>query len=81
MPLYDYRCDDCGDFRAFRAMKDSHLPQACPQCAVDCLRTLVAPYLSGGQAEGWLGRQQGQAGGSGSWRKMCGFGCSHAGCG
>lgn len=78
MPLYDYECSRCGGFRAFRPMRDSQLPQDCPSCAASCERTLSAPFLSGAD-DGWLSRPQGQTPG-GSWRKMCGFGCSHAGC-
>jgi putative FmdB family regulatory protein len=80
MPLYDYQCRDCGDFRAFRPMRDSQLAHPCPECATPCERSLSAPYLSGG-SDGWLSRAAAQGAGSGSWRKMCGFGCSHAGCG
>jgi len=74
MPLYDYHCGRCGDFRAFHPMRDSQLPQACPECAAACERSLSAPFLSGG-SDGLLSRPQG-----GSWRKMCGFGCTHAAC-
>lgn len=76
MPLYDYHCGRCGDFRAFRPMRDSQLPQACPECAASCQRSLSAPFLSGASSDGLLSRPQG-----GSWRKMCGFGCTHAACG
>lgn len=79
MPLYDYACADCGEFRAFRAMRDSALPHPCPVCTQPSERTLSAPFLSGQEGGGWLGRSKPGAQGN-SWRKMCGFGCSHANC-
>jgi putative FmdB family regulatory protein len=78
MPLYDYACAGCGDFRAFRPMRESAEPQPCPGCARLSERTLSAPFLSG-SADGWLSRPKGHAPGA-SWRSMCGFGCSHANC-
>lgn len=78
MPLYDYECNRCGDFREFHPMRDSQLPQPCPACGDASARALSAPFLSGA-SDGWLSRPQGAAPGS-SWRKMCGFGCAHAGC-
>lgn len=78
MPLYDYACAACGEFRAFRPMRESDQPQACPACARLSERTLSAPFL-GGQPTGWMSRPRGPAQGA-SWRSMCGFGCSHANC-
>jgi putative FmdB family regulatory protein len=46
MPLYDYRCPTCGSFRAFRPMRESSFPVACPICAVSSERMLNAPFLS-----------------------------------
>lgn len=80
MPLYDYQCSRCGDFRAFHPMRDSQRSQPCPVCAASCARSLSAPFLSGAAADGLLTNPQGQTAG-GSWRARCGFGCSHAGCG
>ena len=77
MPLYDYHCQRCGDFRAFRAMKDADASQACPHCDEACERRLTAPMLGGGQP--WLGQPRGGAG-RGGWRAACGLGCSHASC-
>ncbi|MGH6902465.1 MAG: FmdB family zinc ribbon protein, partial [Geminicoccaceae bacterium] len=30
MPLYDYRCSACGDFRAWRRMSAAAEPADCP---------------------------------------------------
>lgn len=78
MPLYDYACADCGEFRAFRPMSASDQAHPCPTCDAPSARTLSAPFL-GGQQDGWLGRPKASAQGN-SWRKMCGFGCTHANC-
>ena len=47
MPTYEYLCDDCGDFTAFRPMSERNLPCACPVCGGDSQRVLLsAPTLS-----------------------------------
>jgi putative FmdB family regulatory protein len=78
MPFYEYQCARCGDFRALRPMRESDLPQPCPDCEVPCERMLAAPFLAAGSGA-WLGKPR-TASAGGSWRSMCGFGCSHAGC-
>jgi putative FmdB family regulatory protein len=32
MPLYEFRCPDCGLFEEWRAMADSSKPAHCPAC-------------------------------------------------
>lgn len=32
MPLYEYRCDRCGEFEAWRSMKQYNAPMDCPEC-------------------------------------------------
>jgi putative FmdB family regulatory protein len=46
MPLYDYRCTDCGEFRAWGAMRDAAAPVACPDCRQPAPRAVVAPNLA-----------------------------------
>ncbi len=46
MPLYDYRCPSCGDFRAWRSMSEAGLPAPCPVCAGPAARAIVAPNLA-----------------------------------
>lgn len=76
MPMYDYSCVDCGDFRVIRPMAESHVAQACPVCGQACARALRAPFLAGGEQPR---RPAGAAPGSGRvpWRVACGLGCSH----
>ena len=79
MPLYNYRCDRCGEFRAFRPMAESSQSLSCPACGAPSERALSAPFLAGASPSGWLTNpRHGQPGGS--WRAACGFGCSHANC-
>ena len=48
MPVYDYACDDCGVFTAFRPMSAFRDPCACPGCGNDSPRAfLSAPALAG----------------------------------
>jgi putative FmdB family regulatory protein len=44
--LYDYRCPDCGEFRAWRRMSEGHAPVDCPSCAGQAARAVVAPNLA-----------------------------------
>lgn len=46
MPLYDYRCPDCGEFRAWGAMSEAAAPVACPDCRRLAPRAVVAPSLA-----------------------------------
>ena len=47
MPLYDYRCVSCGDFRALRPMSESGAPVVCPVCGAPSDRLIAAPFLAG----------------------------------
>jgi len=46
MPLYDYTCRACGDFRAWRTMSAAAKTVACPSCDAPAGRTMVAPNLA-----------------------------------
>ena len=46
MPLYDYVCDDCGDFRSWRKMSESGDSMACPTCEQIVGRAVTAPSLA-----------------------------------
>ena len=80
MPLYDFRCARCGEFRARGSIQAAGAPAACPLCGAACAKLLSAPFLGGGAAaSGWLARPQLQAqtqAGRANWRHACGFGCN-----
>jgi len=46
MPLYDYHCSRCGDFRAWRRMSEAGDPADCPTCDASASRAVVAPNLA-----------------------------------
>ncbi|MGM0552271.1 MAG: FmdB family zinc ribbon protein [Pseudomonadota bacterium] len=46
MPLYDYRCPNCGDFSDFGRLAESSAPHACPTCGSEAARVISAPRLS-----------------------------------
>ena len=46
MPLYDYSCEDCGPFRAWRSMSDAAAPEDCPTCGAEARREMTAPFLA-----------------------------------
>ena len=46
MPLYDYRCFDCGDFEAWRKLAELDLPMTCPQCDSTVKRLFSPPNIN-----------------------------------
>lgn len=75
MPLYDYRCGSCGDFREFRRMSESDAPVECPTCGMPSGRVIATPFLAGGDP----GRQTTvQRYGQSGIRHTCGHGCTHS---
>jgi putative FmdB family regulatory protein len=45
MPLYDYHCDEHGNFRAWRGISEARAPMPCPDCDRPALRQVAAPSL------------------------------------
>jgi putative FmdB family regulatory protein len=73
MPLYDYRCERCGDFREFRPMAQSGAAGTCPGCGGRSERLMVAPYLGADPSSRFGQRPAGPP----SVRAACGHGCTH----
>lgn len=46
MPLYDYRCTDCGDFEQWLQIADLDLPVHCSDCNQVAIRLISAPNIS-----------------------------------
>jgi putative FmdB family regulatory protein len=46
MPLYEYRCDDCGTFSAIRKMSEFSMPSVCGNCGAACERVISAPHFA-----------------------------------
>lgn len=42
MPLYEFACEDCGPFSAWRSMSESSQPAPCPTCDASAQRILSA---------------------------------------
>jgi putative FmdB family regulatory protein len=42
MPLYEYRCERCGEFEGMRSMAEAAEPSACPDCGEPSARILSA---------------------------------------
>ena len=74
MPLYDYRCEKCGHFRAMRRMTECGAPAPCPECGTPANRILSAPFV-GGRDSG--GGAEAAGGCTPQMRHMCGQGCVH----
>jgi putative FmdB family regulatory protein len=77
MPLYDYRCESCRDFREIRPMSESSAPRMCPICGAMSERMILTPFLAGnGPGDP---RAHGQSNRTG-FPHRCGHGhgCSHS---
>jgi putative FmdB family regulatory protein len=46
MPLYDYRCEGCGPFEEWRAMRDAAKDITCPSCGGRARWAISAPNIS-----------------------------------
>jgi putative FmdB family regulatory protein len=77
MPLYDYRCVSCGDFREIRPMTESRTSRVCPVCGALSEKVIAAPFLAARDADSEIAhRRNAQT----SVRRACGHahGCSHS---
>jgi putative FmdB family regulatory protein len=48
MPLYEFRCDECGVFDEWRTMAECSAPAQCPDCENDAKRIFSPPALLSG---------------------------------
>jgi putative FmdB family regulatory protein len=46
MPVYDFNCEECGDFRAFLSIDQRNDPTPCPSCLETGRRVILAPNLA-----------------------------------
>lgn len=46
MPLYEYRCNPCGEFEALRTMADYNAPISCPECNQVATKIFSAPNIN-----------------------------------
>ena len=46
MPLYAYKCDDCGPFDKFRRMAEVGNPMPCPECETIATRVFTPPSVN-----------------------------------
>ena len=66
MPLYEYRCDDCGaDFEEVRRITDEH-PPPCPQCESGNVHRLISQTSFVLKGSGWYVTDYAKKGASGS---------------
>ncbi|MEX3969616.1 zinc ribbon domain-containing protein [Paraburkholderia caribensis] len=45
MPLYDYRCEACGNFEVMRKVAQREEPACCPVCGLTGVRVQTSPSL------------------------------------
>lgn len=80
MPLYDYRCPDCGDFSDFGRIAQSSAPHACPTCGTEAPRVISAPRLSlmnSSNRERWERNERSQHAPKKVRRSSCGCSGTH----
>lgn len=46
MPVYDFTCSECGDFRALLTIDERNEPTPCPECSRVGKRLILAPNLA-----------------------------------
>ncbi|MCC5897972.1 MAG: zinc ribbon domain-containing protein [Phormidium sp. GEM2.Bin31] len=46
MPLYEYRCPQCGEFEAWRTIASRDQAPACPDCNGPSARIFAAPMVN-----------------------------------
>ncbi|MGV2830502.1 FmdB family zinc ribbon protein [Myxosarcina sp. GI1(2024)] len=46
MPIYEFRCHDCGEFEALRSIAESNAPINCPQCSKAALKIFSVPNVN-----------------------------------
>ena len=45
MPLYEFRCEDCGVFDLWRSLSESSAPAHCPDCKEPARRIFSPPAI------------------------------------
>ena len=45
MPIYDYSCDDHGNFRELHPLAANPPKRPCPECGKPCKKMIVAPSV------------------------------------
>lgn len=46
MPLYEYRCDDCGEFEAWQSLANYKAPTPCPECDAIAIKIFSVPNVN-----------------------------------
>jgi putative FmdB family regulatory protein len=52
MPLYEYRCEQCGPFDHRRDAEQANVPVPCPRCEAPARRVYTPPWTRTGPAAG-----------------------------
>src|SRR5512147_1430709 len=45
MPMYEFRCEQCGSFECWRSLANAATPMHCPVCQREVRRVYTAPSL------------------------------------
>lgn len=46
MPIYEFRCNDCGEFEALRRLAEHDAPIDCPDCGKDAHKVFSVPNIN-----------------------------------
>jgi len=57
MPLYEYRCQECGkQYEMLRKMQDADRELECPECRSEAVERLFSTFAAGGCSPSGSGR-------------------------
>ncbi len=77
MPIYEYRCQECGArFDARRAMKDADAPIVCPVCGAAKTKRGLSLFFANSSGSGSL---KGAGGGGGGCASCSSSSCASCG--
>jgi putative FmdB family regulatory protein len=46
MPIYDFQCNSCGEFEAWRTFDELNIPAFCPICETEAKRLFSPPMVN-----------------------------------
>lgn len=80
MPIYEYQCEQCGQFSVLRKMSESSLPCTCEYCGEQAPRIITAPNLAlmdGGERSAYARNEKSAHEPRQARRSSCGCSGSH----
>ena len=80
MPLYEYRCEQHGEFTLHANIANRNDVVHCPSCGLDTIRIISAPALSlmnEGNRKAWAKNEKSASDPIRKTKHTCGHSCNH----